>query len=899
MSRPVTLMAWLAALLLCMAPVLIGADSGGVLPWTQWAAAVACVVAIGLALPDCLAGPQPGSWHRHTLAILVLAVAGYGFVQALPLPGRIAGSLAPGSAAAYSTWLSPLRIVPQDAELLQTTWPRISIDATRTRTAAWLTVMIAGYAMLASQLFTDRSRLQLLLIALALTGAAQAGLGLYQLLTAPDATAWGIRSQYGGKPFGSFVNRSNATVMLNLGLAGSLGLIAWRLAALTGAPLNAERFPLTELLDIAFDRLAALALMTASLSIIGLMICGSRSGLVGLVGGFMLALGMVQSANRLRGFVATSLGLGLMVAIVMVNLNLSALSVERLGATAGEIIEKADVQDGRFPHWRDGFVAATQQPATGWGWGVYRYAYLPFQKTSAGVWFVNADNLWLEVLVEIGAVGMALVGLSIFVIIRSLSQLALSADPIDHGLVIAGWFALGALAFSQFFDFGLRIPANSIMAAILFSVVISRRYSAGSRVVNSQPRRSFRLDLVSSEAQSSLPATRNRSPRVGGALMIFAGLAVIAAANALAWQARGDKAIRMARRLPQDNRIDVRVAEAVTASLMTYLNANPHDSDALAELSRLETDLARIRAARQISQSSPRQSVTELLGSFSRPQLRTAWYSESAANFVPLFSDQHSSAAKSDSKSRNTRLHFDNALSNAREHAVAALAASPFSPEARFRVLALDFAGGDPQQSVELLQQAATLRKQNTAALLHAGDLAAEAGDWQFAASSWKRAAHLQPGLAVTVLRRITSTPQLRPDDVISNSPQSLRVAASIEIAKSDPDAALLARAVEELRRSLPSEVLQRASQLRLIAKIQNKLNRSDDAVATLQQATLIHPRDVNLRLEYASALLAVGKFDEAKEQARIGRQIAPSDSRFEILIHHIANQVESAQASR
>src|SRR5690606_36660235 len=105
---------------------------------------------------------------------------------------------------------------------------------------AWLSILVAGFAVLASHLFADRSRLRWLLIALALTGALHAGLGLYQLATRPEATVWGLQSQYGGKPFGAFINRSNAAVMLNLGLAASLGVIAWRLAALTGVPLTAE-----------------------------------------------------------------------------------------------------------------------------------------------------------------------------------------------------------------------------------------------------------------------------------------------------------------------------------------------------------------------------------------------------------------------------------------------------------------------------------------------------------------------------------------------------------------------------------------------------------------------------------------------------------------------------------
>ncbi len=876
-----TLMAWLAAILVVIAPALIAADSGGVLPWTQWAAVIGCLIAWGFAAPSCLSRQAEGKWQCHSIAILLLALAAYGFFQAAPLPAGVVGLLAPGSAEVYSGWLSPLALVPADAEVLNALQPRISVDPSLTRSAAWLSVLVAGFALLASHLFAQRSRLQLLLIALAVTGAIQALLGMYQLLAAPDATVWGIRSFLGGKPFGSFVNRSNAAVMLNLGLAGSLGLIAWRLAALTGAVFNGERFPLSQLLDLAFDRLAIIGFTTAGLATIGLLICGSRSGLAGLVGGFLLAIGAVQSTHKVRGMIATLTAVAIIAAVTMVNLDLSALSAQRMSDTAEEIVDHSRFEDARFDHWPDALTTLAGQPVTGWGWGAYRYAYLPFQKSHASAWFINADNLWIEVLVEAGLIGLALVTVGIFIIIRSLTRLNLSVNPIDHGLVITGWFTLGAMATSQIFDFGLRIPANSIMAAVVLSVVVGRSYMVVAKERDVIPRSNFRLPLQVGQTDIHTTTTQRFARLSNLALVVGSVLWLLAAANALAWAARSDKSVRAARLLLRENRTDLQAAETVSEELAQCVAVNPRHHPALTELSRLELALARAHIAQKLHHSAPRQSIREIEKALTRAQLRKVWYSELTGNQDPL-------AIQTDPQLTQTLRDLSPRIAASRQHAIASLLASPLSPEARLAVVALDYASGDPDQSTQLLHQVARLRKHSPTTLLTVGDFAAEAGDWDFAASSWKRAAHLRANTVRAVLQRVTAASPLRPNDVIPDSPAALKLAAILEVAQPSPDTALLSRAVAALDRSLPSENAQRAKQLHLIAKLQRKLNRLDEASKALQQATSLLPRDKDLRWEYANTLLQLSDLDEAANQATTGQQLDPDDSRFEKLMRKI-----------
>lgn len=900
--RCCSILAWAATVIVVATPCLMGADSGGVLPWTQWAAASACILALCLALAECVLQPT-GTWRPHQLAGLLLLLASYGLLQRCPLPTAVLSLVAPGSLDAYSGWLSPLATIPEDAKTLEAVQPKVSVDVGLTSSAVWLTLLIAGFAVLASHLLIERRRIEFLLLVLAATGAVHAGLGICQQLTAADATVWGIRSHLGGKPFGAFINRSNATVPLNLALGSSIGLIGWRLAALTGTPLNGQKFPLYELFDIVMDRVAVFAFVTASGSLIGLLICGSRSGLVGLVGGLVLALGMLQTANKLRGLIAAGVALGLMTGIMVLNFDLDTLSATRVGTTAEQWLETTPSEEARWDHWQDAARAAVHQPLLGWGWGAYRYAYLPFQRSSDGSWFVNADNLWLEIFVELGLVGVVLVAAGFVIVVRGLRQLGQSVDPIDHGLAVAGWFGLGALASSQLFDFGLRIPANSVMAAILFSAVVARSYSLARPLPSAAPSGPFRFvrPLRTSVSDHS---SRMRSPRwlTLATLSTTAGLLVLTS-SALARQAIRDKAIRTARYVIGAPDTDLASIEAAALDLNHHLQRHSHDSAMWTTSAQLTWHLARIRTVMELQQELPPQVLSQQMRALSRSQIRQSWYrspaepTASTPNWIARIASPGSTTDSPDSTTDSPGAHAGASLwpaaTRAREHTINALLVSPLSPEARLALVSYDFAGGAHDQSMTLLQQVAQLRARHTDTLLHVGDLASESSDWPSAASCWQRAVQLQPGLTNQVLRRVRQTTQLRPGDVIPDQHAALRLAAIAELKHPSPDKELLARAVDALLSSPHS--LSPAEDFRLVARLQRELHRDDEALQTLARATAQHPRDAALRLDYVTSLLAAGNLEQAQREATVGHQFAPADKRFEKILDTVGRKLADA----
>ncbi len=883
-------------MLIALTPAIVAADSGGVLPWTQWAMSITAAVALLLTIPTCASTDRVTTIFGAAVPLTLLLVALYGYIQSVP--SSLAASVAPASSTIYLDMADTVRATDPDA-VAQSVFP-ITVSRWLTMQSIAALVVVAVFGFAASQVFVTRKRITLLLVVFAITGAVQAGFGVYQILSDPTATVWGIHSLYGGAPFGSFINRSNAAVMLNIGLACGLGLIAWRLAATTGTALNNDHFPFRELLDVVFDPVAVLGVVTSLLATAGLLMSGSRGGLVGTVAGLLTGFGLVQSLHRGRGLLISLLGVALIAAILLVQLELPARTIDRFKETP-ETVAETGFYDGRLEHWQDGWRTGLAQPIVGWGLGTYRFAYLPFQLTSPAAWCVNADNLWLEWFVETGVVGTLIMAILVVVICRALTELNLSADPIDHGLATAGWFALGALAVSQFFDFGLRIPANSVAASVLFAAAIARRSLIGNLTTHSENKKSlfrfFRNPL-------SRIAVANRGPALNLILFIVFAVVLYPAVGFLNSWARGDHASRVAKVLPRGSQFDPDLASQLAQSLSQHTEGNPDDWQSLLQLSRLRVDIARFNAATTVAEVSAAPAAwIANYRALSPKLLRETWYegvrptNSSIKPPAPLFPFAASSSASDDSEAlfeseaaftpivHQQRQEFGAALHAARRTAIEAAVVCPLSDEAIAAVTSLDFAGGSVPQSLQLIERLAILRIRNGDSQLFAGKLAMQAGLWDLASETLYRAMSLSPYLTGEALLAIPNDSPLSIVELIPNIPDVVAAAAWQELTKAKPNRALLTRATETLERALPSERRKRVERLQLIARIYNKREQPQPASENLAKAMSLVPNDINIRYQYALALRAAGNVNEARQQARAGRQIAPDDPRFEQLI--------------
>ena len=129
--------------------------------------------------------------------------------------------------------------------------------------------------------------------------------------------------------------------------------------------------------------------------------------------------------------------------------------------------------DGRATVWRDSLGAVSDFWLTGSGLGSFRHVY-PIYRSFGGRRFYSwAHNDYLQLAVELGLPGLLLIGLVIFWIVRRGARVRTSLEG-QRGLrdLHAGYCAAAlAVGLHSFTDFGLHLPANAALLAVVLGVV--------------------------------------------------------------------------------------------------------------------------------------------------------------------------------------------------------------------------------------------------------------------------------------------------------------------------------------------------------------------------------------------------------------------------------------------
>ena len=219
-----------------------------------------------------------------------------------------------------------------------------------------------------------------------------------------------------------------------------------------------------------------MAMSCAVICLVALLLCRSRSGVAALIFGALFAFGWVRSRGGYFAIPVVTAGVIASVVIMALPSGMRAGAVDRFQDSFNKGDATAVVADARLKHWPDGLRAGLSYLPAGSGLATYGYAYLPFQETSPWRWYHHADNLWLELFVEQGLVGLALFVGIFGLTMLALLKMAFSHDPMDEALRITGWYILGSILVSQVFDFGLIAPANLLLVSCMLPVFQSRSH---------------------------------------------------------------------------------------------------------------------------------------------------------------------------------------------------------------------------------------------------------------------------------------------------------------------------------------------------------------------------------------------------------------------------------------
>lgn len=358
---------------------------------------------------------------------------------------------------------------------------------TRSHVAQWIAVAVL-LCVVADSL-TRSEQLLCILGLLSLNAAGLTILSLQQLFGKGGrglTEAWNISDT---KPFGPFVNPNNAAgwLLVHVALAIGLVIVVWGRNPSTGwshsftRPSWQDRLFAT--LTIARHRLASLnniqilSMVTVVLLLTGVAATLSRAGIVAGIFGLV-----VCAASRLRWKQSLLLLVPVSILLAGVSITLTAFDLDtRVLAELMTLKDPVSESTSRLLHWTDALGSLRDFPWLGSGQGAYAWATLPYLKHATSTWFMNADNQYVEILVESGIFGLMLfVGFGILLTVQSLQLIRdksrrRSYDGLwSHRVAIglAGTTMLASQAVAACFDFG--IGHSSTMSAIaLFGGILA------------------------------------------------------------------------------------------------------------------------------------------------------------------------------------------------------------------------------------------------------------------------------------------------------------------------------------------------------------------------------------------------------------------------------------------
>jgi O-antigen ligase len=387
------------------------------------------------------------------LDVWMVATLGAIALQLVPLPGFLLDALSP---AARAVWEQRLLRVPSVLPL--------SLDPDRTWRALAAAAGIFLVFITARRIFAAGG-VRLVVRGVAVIGMLLAAIALAQEATANGLMYWRYKPlDEGPPPFGPFVNRNHFATWAILAIPMCLGYLTAHSAAhrqREGPPL-----PWRRRVVLFFDGRAMALTTAACLLLVALILSLSRSGLLGIVtagcAGVLLRAGRQSSNGRALWWIGAGTA-------GVVALSLAQLNPATLGARLSTIRISAG---NRMLIWSDTIPIVRDFWLTGTGAGTYLTSMLVYQRTSPGWLYNQAHNHYVQVASE----GGLLVGVPVLLGLAALARAAwrsLAADRSGMYWVRAGAFCgLCGVAAQSFWETGLTMPANAMLAALAAGIVL-------------------------------------------------------------------------------------------------------------------------------------------------------------------------------------------------------------------------------------------------------------------------------------------------------------------------------------------------------------------------------------------------------------------------------------------
>jgi len=380
---------------------------------------------------------------------------GYVWLQLLPLPLGLLKSLSPEAARwhAAAAWS-----VPAGAASL-------TLDQYGTFDGALKSAAYVAFFALSLALLDRGDRIAAAAYTLVISGFAQAMYGGLSSLSEPGANA-----------HGSFVNRNHFAAYLVMCMSVGLGLL---ISNLTGEVSRSwKQFFRNVIAWILSTRmLLRLALIVM---VIALVLTRSRMGnssfFVSLLITGAIGLLLAKRANKSMVILIASL---IVIDIFIVGAYFGVQRVlDRIEQTTMETGDRDEIASDALRMWKD-------YPVFGSGLGSFHVVFPRYSEHDLGALYTHTHNDYLQFACETGAVGIALLGLLVFMsFLAALRAQITRRNPLMRGISFGAMMAIIALGIHSTVDFNLQIPANALTFMLMLAfawISMYHRYDGESQ----------------------------------------------------------------------------------------------------------------------------------------------------------------------------------------------------------------------------------------------------------------------------------------------------------------------------------------------------------------------------------------------------------------------------------
>ncbi len=798
------------------------------------------------------------------------------------------------------TWEYALPITSHaSAESWGTARYPVSLYPSSTRHEVYMLSLAVATFLLGAIVLADRVAFAVVGVLVALNGAALAFFGLAQQLTWNGQLFWSIPLTRGGVPFASYVNRNNAAGFLNMCLACAVGLTVWgvvhssyavwrrgvvqpdSLAAdslnspRTDSPPSSRALLATLLLPLARLNFAtAVGLTTAGCIAAGVFSSLSRGGMIGLVAASAITLVAAGLAGRWRhswlGPVLLPVVIG---ALLIGHVGRSDSVIQRASTVLDNEVRQAD---GRWQNWADGWVAATALLPTGSGLGTYRHVYRLYERQPSNVWFYHAENQYLQTLVEAGLPGVGLLLIVLGLVALACWRLLRATDPASYALGIAGTFALAGQAVHAVFDFGLYLPANMLLLALICGAVCGRAAKLGGRV-QAASGKSWHW----TEGLIGLPPLR---PLAASCCAALAGLLLLGAGH-VHELAASQAALKLAAELDLDQQQSIDALDQAIGRLSTASGDRSEDVAVHQQLARLW--VARMRAG-----------LTEALRQDPTVQASDAatWEATDTNRLYGLVQHWTNQQRFADAASfRGTAAVPDN-LPHALWHLRTARRLCPLLPDVHLMLAELTVLLHEDADNQQDLQRVRLTAPAQPAILTRCGWLELQAGRIKPACESWKKSLELDPDQFAEILRVARPSFDLARHigRLVPDSPEWI-LDVAIDHFAAETDRPIRRALLSKAQYLLQDSALFDARANWLLGRIALLREDGRRAVSYFTRALTLRPDETAWRYELALALKQAGRYLEAQQQAQVCAGMEPENDRYKALLREV-NQARVAR---